>query len=206
MLNNNPDRILYLIKTRGPQTAQSLAELLRLTSMGARQHLQKLEQEGWLESIDRAEKRGRPSRYWHLTEQAQARFPDRHNDLTLQLLDSVRAVFGEQGLTQLIDQRQQQTLQQYQQQLAAYQDVATRLKYLAKLRDLEGYMTTVEQDRRGWWLLENHCPICAAASRCQQFCSNELAMFQTLFPEVQVSREKHLLAGAERCAYLFQSR
>jgi predicted ArsR family transcriptional regulator len=51
-------------------------------------------------------------------------------------------------------------------------------------------------------LVENHCPICAAARDCQGFCRSELAIFQdTLGPDCQVERTDHLLAGARRCAY-----
>lgn len=54
----------------------------------------------------------------------------------------------------------------------------------------------------GWLLIENHCPICAAAESCQQFCRTELALFQQLFAETAtVSRVDHLLSGARRCAY-----
>lgn len=37
---NTAEQTLFLIKTRGPQTAQQLAALLELTSMGARRQLE----------------------------------------------------------------------------------------------------------------------------------------------------------------------
>ncbi len=46
---------------------------------------------------------------------------------------------------------------------------------LAAARSLEGYMAEVEPRVDGSvLLLENHCPICAAAQACQQFCRSEL--------------------------------
>ena len=57
----------------------------------------------------------------------------------------------------------------------------------------------------GWLLVEDHCPICAAATECQGFCRSELALFQRcLGPEARVERTEHLMAGARRCAYLIQ--
>jgi predicted ArsR family transcriptional regulator len=51
-------------------------------------------------------------------------------------------------------------------------------------------------------LVENHCPICAAARACQNFCRSELDVFRrVLGPDVQVERVEHQLAGARRCAY-----
>ena len=56
---------------------------------------------------------------------------------------------------------------------------------------------------KGVLLVENHCPICAAAKACQQFCRSELRVFQeALGDDVTVERVDHILAGARRCAYL----
>ena len=56
-------------------------------------------------------------------------------------------------------------------------------------------------------LVENHCPICAAATACQGLCRDELALFQkVLGPNVEVERTEHILAGARRCAYVIRPR
>ena len=57
-------------------------------------------------------------------------------------------------------------------------------------------------DDDGYLLIENHCPICAAAALCQGFCRSELAIFQTVLgAQASIERIDHLLAGARRCAY-----
>jgi predicted ArsR family transcriptional regulator len=54
----------------------------------------------------------------------------------------------------------------------------------------------------GFLLVENHCPICAAAKECQQFCRSELAIFQkSLGDACVVERTEHLQSGARRCVY-----
>jgi predicted ArsR family transcriptional regulator len=54
----------------------------------------------------------------------------------------------------------------------------------------------------GFLLIENHCPICAAAAVCQGLCREELSLFRrVLGSEVRVERTDHVLAGARRCAY-----
>ena len=50
-------------------------------------------------------------------------------------------------------------------------------------------------------LIENHCPICAAAAACQGFCRAELSLFEMLLAPARVERLEHILAGARRCAY-----
>lgn len=197
------NKILYLLKTRGEMSIQALANELDMTSMGARKHLQSLAEQHLVRSEDRAEKQGRPTRYFSLAEKGHARFPDRHSDLTLSLIDSVRSVFGEQGLEQLISQREQQTRARYQARLETAQSVAAKLSALADVRSEEGYMAEViEAGEDAWLLVEHHCPICAAASQCQGFCRAELAIFrECLSDSCQVERSEYLLDGDRRCAY-----
>ncbi|WP_342113204.1 helix-turn-helix transcriptional regulator [Pseudoduganella sp. OTU4001] len=200
---NTADQILFLLKTRGPRTAQQLAELLDLTSMGARRHLEAAEAAGLARHEDVAEKVGRPSRRWLLTEAGHARFPDRHADLTLQLITQVRSLFGEEGMDKLISAREKVTEAAYRDAVGAAGGLAQRVEALALARDAEGYMAEVEQAEDGSLLLvENHCPICAAARECQNFCRSELEVFQrVLGPGASVERAEHLLSGARRCAY-----
>jgi predicted ArsR family transcriptional regulator len=209
---NTADNVLFLLKTRGPQTAQKLAELLDLTSMGARRQLESAQEKGLVGFEDVADKVGRPSRRWHLTEAGHARFPDRHADLTLQMIHQVRALFGEEGMDKLIAAREKESEAAYQAALQnARQDapgpaLAARVQALARARDAEGYMAETEVQPDGSLLLiENHCPICAAATSCQGFCRSELQVFQRVLGEgCQVERAEHLLSGARRCVYVIR--
>jgi predicted ArsR family transcriptional regulator len=58
----------------------------------------------------------------------------------------------------------------------------------------------------GFLFVENHCPICVAATQCQGFCESELELFgKVLGPGVDIQREEHIVAGARRCAYRVRS-
>jgi len=200
---SNADQILELLKTRGPLSAAELGDSLGMTSMGARRHLQALADQElvyWQESVAG---RGRPKRSWYLTARAMQRFPDRHAELSLQLIESVTELFGDEGLERLISQREQQQLSQYQQQLAPVESVAEKVEVLARLRQAEGYMAEAVADADGSFLLhEHHCPICAAATQCQGFCRSELEIFQSLLAGLAtVEREQHLLNDDLRCSY-----
>jgi predicted ArsR family transcriptional regulator len=203
---NTADQILFLLKTRGPKTAQQLADMLELTSMGARRHLEAAQEKGLVSYEDVAEKVGRPSRRWLLTDAGHARFPDRHADLTLQLITQVRSLFGEQGLDKLITAREQASEAFYRETIGENAALPERVNALALARDVEGYMAEVEKRDDGTLLLvENHCPICAAARECQQFCRSELDVFRrVLGPDCSVERAEHILSGERRCAYVIK--
>jgi predicted ArsR family transcriptional regulator len=204
---NTAEHTLFLLKTRGPQTAQQLAALLDLTSMGARKQLESWQEKGMVTFEEVADKPGRPSRRWLLTQAGHARFPDRHAELTLQLIDQVRTLFGEAGLEKLIGSREAASERDYRQHLASSRTLPERVQALGQARSSEGYMAELEQQEDGSLLLiENHCPICAAAQQCQKFCRSELDVFQrVLGPDCSVGRVEHMLAGARRCVYVIKS-
>ena len=200
------DQILFLLKTRGRKTAQELAGLLGITSMGARRQLEAALAKHLVAFDDVADKVGRPARFWLLTDAGHARFPDRHADLAVQLIEQTRSVFGEAGLEQLIAAREHAIEAAYRLQVQDQPDLAARVQALAQARDAEGYMAGSEVQADGSVLLiENHCPICAATRECQNFCRSELDIFQrVLGPACAVERAEHLLAGARRCVYLIK--
>jgi len=197
------DRIIQLLKVRGALTAKVLAEELSLTTMGVRQHMQALEESNEVVYTDKKAPRGRPTRAWQLTPKSNSHFADKHEELTVQLIDSVKLVFGEEGLDKLIDHRESSSMLNYRLALADQYSIEEKLNTLAKLRSNEGYMAVVEKDDNGvYWLLENHCPICAAATKCLNFCRSELNMFKVLLEDIaDVTREEHIIEGARRCAY-----
>jgi len=197
------DRLLHALKATGPQTAAALAGRLAVTAAAVRQHLDRLAAAGLVAYEDRREAVGRPKRYWRLSDAGHGRFPDNHAGLTLELIQAVSAVFGEDGLDRLIGHREAQTLATYRTQLAPAEGLGERVAILARLRDAEGYMAEASEAADGSFLLiENHCPICIAATRCQGLCRSELAVFAAaLGPRAEIERIDHIVAGARRCAY-----
>lgn len=197
------DRILFLLKTRGPASTAQIAERLQITAEAARQQVQKLLAAGLVEGRRQAAAgAGRPRQEWELSAAGQARFPDTHAQLTVQLIGSIRQLFGEAGLDKLIGQREQQAREDYTRACAGEATLPERVRRLAALREAEGYMARVERDGEDWLLIEDHCPICAAAQTCQGFCRAELQVFrEVLGAQARVEREEHLLAGARRCVY-----
>lgn len=183
--------------------AQELADEFGITVMAVRKHLQRWQDEGLVDHHDERQGRGRPRRYFTLTKAGHARFPDNHADLTIELIGAVRALFGEEGLSRLIDVRERQQQAVYRKCLAGAVSPADRLSALAAQRSVEGYMARAERCDDGTFvLIEDHCPICAAARDCQGFCRSELAIFKKLFAGVaSVERVEHVLDGGRRCVY-----
>ncbi|WP_072441818.1 MULTISPECIES: metalloregulator ArsR/SmtB family transcription factor [unclassified Pseudomonas] len=197
------ERILFLLKTRGPLKTADLAPLLKVSQEAARQQLQKLvDSELIVGQLMPAQGAGRPSQKWVLTELAQARFPDTHANLTLQLIDSIRAVYGADGVERIVSDMERANSAEYLSVCAPLPTLEQRVRALAQIREVAGYMASVEADGDAWLLIESHCPICVAAQQCQGFCRSELQVFQAAIGELgQVQRVEHLITGDRRCVY-----
>jgi predicted ArsR family transcriptional regulator len=199
-------RIVEFLKRRTSATVAEITEHLGVTSTAVRQHLDDLQNSGLVVRLAAVITggRGRPRMPWALTDLASELFPDRHADLTVELISAIRDSVGEEGLDAVIATRTAN-------QKAAYgsavdrsrSSIAESVAALADIRSAEGYMAEVTAEGDDSLLLtEHHCPICDAAKSCQALCRDELDLFrEVLGPDVTVERTSHVLSGDPRCAY-----
>ncbi len=195
--------IAKLLKTEGPIDSAQLAERLSLTAMAVRQHLYALQREGLATAEERPVPIGRPAKFWRLTRDADHLFPDAYAELSVALIDSVKDAFGDAGLDRVLVSRCAQQRRDYGKRIRNEDSLPMKLKELARVRTEEGYMAEVRREDDGSYLLvENHCPICAAANACQGFCSTELDLFRSVVGTgVNIERVEHIIAGDHRCVY-----
>ena len=197
------ERVLMALKMHGAMSAAALGSRLGTTGEAARQQLARLAEEGLVVATSEAKGVGRPTQSWSLTPAAQSRFPDTHAALTVQLLGIVRNSLGEEALDTLISIREAETRAAYEAELAERTSLRDKVAALADLRSAEGYMADWREEPDGSLvLIENHCPICAAATACQGFCRAELDVFRSVLgPTAEVVRNEHIVAGGRRCSY-----
>jgi predicted ArsR family transcriptional regulator len=195
--------IVHLLKTKGALTSTKMAEKLGVTAMAVRQHLYALQAKGLVAVEERRGPIGRPAKHWRLTPDAEQLFPDSCGELTVSLLGAMRERFGDEGLRQVLDFRYGRQQEMYVSRIPPKASLKQKLQQLARLRTEEGYMAEVKPAGKGNFLLiENHCPISAAASQCQGFCEAELRLFRkVLGPDVPIQREEHIVSGDRRCVY-----
>jgi predicted ArsR family transcriptional regulator len=204
--NSTPGRkaVLSLLKREGPVSAEKLAKRVGVTAMAVRLHLYALQADGLVAHAEQAKGRGRPVKLWRTTEKADAHFADSHAALTSDLIGQMRKAFGDRGLDKLLKLRTAEQEKFYRAELGDKRALKGRVDALARIREREGYMAEVRRDPEtgDLLLIENHCPVCAAARVCTGLCREEIALFErVLGKHVRVERLTHILAGAGRCTY-----
>jgi predicted ArsR family transcriptional regulator len=203
------DRVLVILKTKGPHTAAGISERLGVTTIAVRQHLAVLAREQLVDFTDDRRKVGRPARIWRLTPQGDERFGDGHADLAVAMLEATKGAFGREGLERLTAERTRQQVASYQARMpgdnASLED---RLASLARLRREEGFMAELRRNRDGTFeLVENHCSIAKAARAYPILCAGEPMLFRAVLGRrVAVARTQHMLAGDRCCSYCISDR
>ncbi|MFZ4261364.1 helix-turn-helix transcriptional regulator [Sphingobacterium sp. HJSM2_6] len=177
-----------------------LAKELGITVEGTRFNLIKLANEGFVESTNEVKGRGRPQQVWTLTRAGHDQFPASYKEVSIGLIKKIQDIFGDQGMYAVLASAEEELLKKYSDYIKDGKNLEEQLQLLAEIRSQEGYMASVEANDIGYLFIENHCPICEAARVCQNFCSVELQVFQSLFKE-EVRRTEHLMNKGRRCVY-----
>ncbi len=196
-------RLLGILKTRGPQTVAELGLILGITRTAARHQLTKLAAEGLAAATSEASLGvGRPRQFWSLTSEGNARFPDAHADLTVQLIRGIRTQLGELAVERLIEAQAAESLTGYRKALEDAGELQTKVARLAELRSREGYMAEWYAEGEEYVLVENHCPICTAAKACPGLCQSEIETFRKVLGDgVSIERTELISTGDRRCTY-----
>jgi len=202
-ISDTKHRIVERLKRVESATATDLASEFGLTDTALRQHLDALEAAGMVSrSKEEPTGRGRPPVHWQLAPGAAGSFPDRHGELSVDLIGSVRSALGDDALDRVIAARSDRQAASYSTALADASDLTERVRRLADIRSDEGYLAEMREDGDGFLLIEHHCPIRDAAVACGALCQAELEVFQrSLGPDVTVRRTQHVMNGDRRCAY-----
>ena len=195
------ERAVDMLKASGPQPLSALAAELKVTVEGARSQMLKLAKEGLVTSTVSVIGRGRPQQVWSLTDLGHMRFPDTHAALTVRLMEVMKETLGELAVAQVISANGDKGTNKYLQEMTGVMDLESRISKFVAIRSREGYMAQYIKDEDGFILIENHCPICAAAQANREICQAELKTLQSVFSDTIIRRIEYIIEGGRRCAY-----
>jgi iron-sulfur cluster biosynthesis transcriptional regulator SufR len=193
-------RILMLLKDKGDLTADELAEALGISAVAVRRHLTKLEGDQLVMYHEVQRGMGRPSFVYRLGEAAASFFPRRYEELAVNVLETIRELYGREAIDAIFQMRTSHMIDSYRRKISG-PTFDSRLAQLTRLREADGYMSTWESGQDGVFILrEANCPIFHVAEGCDTACAHDMALLTNVL-EADVVRTGHLARGDGACCY-----
>jgi predicted ArsR family transcriptional regulator len=169
-----------------------------MSTVGARNHMNRLREDGFVAAEPQRGGRGRPRLRYSLTEAADGLFPKRYEDLVASLLQALEAIEGRSGIEALLEERRKGLARAYRPRVAG--PLGRRVAALVRIQRENGYMPESRAEAGGFVVREWNCPIAAAADRSSAFCESERRLFSTLLG-AGVRLEGCRARGAECCTF-----
>ncbi len=157
------DIILHLKRSTG-LSVQELRQEMGMSYMGVKQHCMELERKRLVDTWRRPKPTGRPEKIYRLTRRLDILFPQMGNEWTLELLETAEQAYGERAAEKLLFSHFQRRTERWQRALRSAH-LTARVKELTKLRQAEGYLTTLKETDEALEMVNHNDPYGAVAER-----------------------------------------
>ncbi|MDA0324838.1 MAG: hypothetical protein O2830_04255, partial [Verrucomicrobia bacterium] len=159
------------------------------------------ERDGYLDTWRRPKGMGRPEKAYRLTDGAREFFPSRYPQFSLQILESVREIYGTLGPEKILHNIYKAETQRYEIKLQKLEG-ESRCRGLAQLREEDGYMAEYSFDNssRAHKITEFNSAILDCLESFPMIRDYERQMFEKIL-RIKVKRDEERIAGLYRCTY-----
>lgn len=194
--------ILQYLKEHGQATVDELAQLLHLTPVTVRHHLDVLRGEDLVSDpiIRHRTSPGRPQYAFALTEKASAHFPKSYDSLAAKILAEVRAVAGPQLVNVIFEGVAARLAAEAPTPIPAEQ-WPQRLERVVGYLNQQGYVAHWETTPAGYILHTCNCPYERLPGEHPELCQMDMTLIGNLLGIVP-QRLSRVAEGAGSCAYL----
>jgi len=205
VLNENPTRekIILLLKKRGPLAIDELSRELNITSMGIRQHILSLERRGLIEYITKRQGIGRPAFLYKLTQKAANLFPKEYDNFVIHLFRDIEKNEGRDKIEEILKWRKSRIIKEIKDALTKKESAGDRLTALKDILETNGYFAELSESNTHFTLKLFNCPVIKLASEFQEICRNDLQILKELVGK-ELSREECIIEGNPSCTYKIQ--
>jgi len=195
--------ILNTLKRTKGLSVNQLVLKMKMSYMGIKQHCLTLERDGYLDTWRRPQKMGRPEMVYRLTRRTHDLFPADSNQFTLELLQSIKEIYGPNGPEKLLFNVFERQAVALKAKLKG-ETVAERAKAPARIRESEGFMSQFITDvnEGGPQILECHSPLMNLLDQYPIIGRLEGDLFESVL-RTRVRREESRTSGLYECAFYF---
>ena len=188
MITGAPARVARALLDVGQATVAELAERLELSGAAVRKHMDDLVEAGMAEASARPSfgpdirrrGRGRPARYYHLTQAGRESFGNAYDDVAVGALRFVAETGGDDAVMEFARRRVSELERRYADLLDVDKPLDVRVEVLADALAAEGYAAVMVPGSNGIQLCQHNCPVAHVAQEFPQFCEAETEAFGRL--------------------------
>jgi len=203
LMNENPTRekILMLLKKKGPLSIEDLGKELNITSMGIRQHLLSLERRGLIVYSTKRQGIGRPAFMYMLTDYADDLFPKSYHEFLIGTFKDIEKHDGRKKIDDIFKWRKSRILKEMKEMLAEAKNMPDKLNNFRDMLESKGYFVEIADSNGHFMLKQFNCPIFKLASQFREACVYELQMYKDFLGK-EVNRVECLADGDLSCTYI----
>ncbi|MEN8098081.1 MAG: ArsR family transcriptional regulator [Chloroflexota bacterium] len=201
-MQNRRQEILTILKQKGSATVDELAEMLELTPVTVRHHLDILRAEFLVDApeVKRRKGPGRPQYVYSLTEEAAIHFPQAYDRLAHELLEEIEELFGPDAVGEMMDQIAKRRILE-----APYMDeslsVERRMDALVEFLNKRGYMAQWHKQEDGTNVVQvSNCPYKRTARVHPELCALDLKVLERV-SNAEVVNLHRISDGNTSCLY-----
>jgi len=199
--NATREKIIFLLKKKGPLSIDDLSRLMGITPMGIRQHLISLERKGFVDYIARRYGVGRPAFLYKLTGKADDLFPKAYHTFILNTLKELEKKDGRDKVEEIFRWRKERMLRDKAEAISEKKNLQDKVYALKDMLESDGYLVDLDMDDKNFILKEFNCPIAKVASEFREACKYELQTFRELLRK-DVTRQECMAEGSPSCTYV----
>lgn len=194
--------ILVALKRNGPMGITDLSAMSEITYEAVRQHLVRLEAEGWVSKrLERGTVGpGRPASRYRLTQAGDHLFPKSYDDLAVALIDAAADRLGPEAVRGLLEEIAAKKVARLLPRVSG-KPLGERLSVVTDVYQTDDPFCRVEYgDDEGPRVVEMNCPYLEVAKRRPALCSVTVSVLRRLLGR-QVVRTERFQDGDGRCVF-----
>lgn len=200
MLSPAKAELVRLIKRRGALSIKKACETLDLAASTIRQHLSRLEADGFVDKRLNRQGVGRPSQMYYLTEKAEIFFENREGTVLAELLRELINSGEKEKVEEFFAANCDRRLERWRRQLFGVPE-SKKLPTIQNLLEEWGYVPNCRYDEEERLVIElSHCPYPNVANLVPYQCFCEKRLLETLTGE-ELTHECSIPEGAASCRF-----
>ncbi|MFS0751007.1 helix-turn-helix transcriptional regulator [Oceanobacillus sp. 1P07AA] len=195
------EQLLELLKKNRELTIDEIMKHFSISEVAIRKHLQGLASQNFVNIIQHKQEIGRPYHTYQLAEKGHEYFPNQYQLLSVQLLEDIEDIYGEEAVNAILKKQTDREEQSLRNDLEKTKTQEKMNTFIEKQNE-KGYMFERFKGSESSFLLNNyHCPFKEAAVRYPSICKHEEQMLSDLFSEAEVTAQSLITDGDICCQW-----